>query len=379
VARRRAKRRALIVFGTRPEAIKIIPVIQAMAENPHFEPIICLTGQHREMLDEVLKVFGITPDFDLNIHTPGQSLADVTTRVLTRITPVIEQLKPDVMVVQGDTTSTFSAALSAFYQAVLIAHVEAGYRTADLGQPFPEEANRRLVGELASWHFAANEGCRQNLIAEGHQDWTINVVGNTGIDALFAVLAKDDGLIEGGVRELLGNGLRTVVMTMHRRENWGVPIESACRAAQQLVKGHPDIQILFAVHLNPLVRRSVQGILGGIERVHLLPALDYLTFSKVLAGAELVMTDSGGVHEEALALGKPLLMLRSVSEWPESVASKATLLVGTDERSILDAAESVLEAIDSGTGLPRSENPLADGHAATRIVAALARYLGATT
>ncbi len=370
------KHRALVVFGTRPEAIKIAPVILALRAHPGFEPIVCVTAQHRRMLDEVLGVFKIASDFDLDVMQEGQTLTSITTRALERLAPVLEQSEPDVLVVQGDTTSTFAGALSAFYHGVPIAHVEAGYRTQDLHQPFPEEANRRLVSELADWHFAANEGCRMNLLREGHDDARIRVVGNTGIDALFSVRDLPIENIDSGVRSLLESDKKIVLMTMHRRENWGVPIESACRAARELAAERPDIQILFAVHLNPLVQKTAREVLGDAERVHLLPALDYVTFSKLLSAAVLVLSDSGGVHEEALALGKPLLMLRQVSEWPEAVQSGQTMLVGCDAAAIRKSALRILDALDRGEALPKLANKLADGCAAQRVVDGLAELLG---
>lgn len=369
--------RALVVFGTRPEAIKTIPVVLALREHPGFDVQVCITAQHRNLLDEVLAVFGVSADHDLDIMEEGQSLTQINTRVLTGLASVLEEVRPDLLLVQGDTTTTFAGALSAFYHGVRVAHVEAGYRTGDLHQPFPEEANRRLVSEIADWHFAVNENCRQHLLREGHDPAAITVTGNTGIDALFRVRDMSDDLVEPTVRGLLASGKRTILMTMHRRENWGSPIESACEAARELLAEREDIQILFAVHPNRVVQASARSVLAGVERAHLLPALEYVTFSKLLAAAELVMSDSGGVHEEALALGKPLLMLREVSEWPEAVEAGQTRLVGTDRRRILGSARAVLAALDAGDPLPRLENPLADGRASVRLVEALASALGA--
>lgn len=367
--------RVLIVFGTRPEAIKIAPVVRAMQVSEEFDPIIAVTAQHRTMLDDVLDVFGITPHYDLDIMRQGQSLTEISVRVLEGLSPLLDEARPDAMVVQGDTTTTFIAALSAFYYRIPVAHIEAGYRTGDKYQPFPEEANRRLVSEIAEWHFAVNEGCRQHLLREGHPDESIKVVGNTGIDALIHAGTVSVDLSATPVGGLLESPSTKILMTMHRRENWGAPIESACRAARRLVESHPDLEILFAVHPNPVVQSSARMILQGVERVHLLPALDYLTFSKVLHAADLVMSDSGGVHEEALSLGKQLLMLRNVSEWPEAVASGQTRLVGTNEERIIAEASSVLHALATGEVLPRFENPLADGHAADRVLDYLRTFM----
>jgi len=369
--------RVLVVFGTRPEAIKIAPVVHAMQSSDDFEPIVAVTAQHRRMLDEVLDVFGITPDYDLDIMREGQTLTQISVRALEGLESVLGDARPDVLMVQGDTSTTFIGALAAFYHHVPVAHVEAGYRTGDKYQPFPEEANRRLVSEIAEWHFAVNEGCRQHLLREGHPDEIIRVVGNTGIDALFHVGQIPADLSATPVAGLLDSGATRILMTMHRRENWGPPIESACRAAKRLAQAYPGVEILFAVHLNPIVQTSARAVMEGAERVHLLPALDYLTFSKVLHAADVVMSDSGGIHEEALALGKPLLMLRNVSEWPEAVASGQTRLVGTDEDRIFDEASSVLDALAAGAPLPRLANPLADGHASERVLEHLRMFLAA--
>lgn len=364
-------RKALVVFGTRPEAIKVAPIVAALAEHPSFEPVVCVTAQHREMLDEVLSIFGIDPHYDLDIMTQGQSLTDISVRALSGLAPVIEETSPDLLVVQGDTSTTLMGALSAFYHRVPIAHVEAGYRTADLHQPFPEEANRRLVSEIADWHFAVNEGCRENLLREGHDGARIRVVGNTGIDALMEVQRRSDAVASPAVVDLLHSGRRTILMTMHRRENWGEPIRSVCLAARRIASRRSDAQILFALHPNPVVQQTANEILGAVDNVHLMPALDYVSFSKVLGHADIVMSDSGGVHEEALALGKPLLLLRNVSEWPEAVRSGQTRLVGTDAGVIEEAAVGLLRSMDTGEPLPRLANPLADGQASVRVVEAL--------
>lgn len=367
--------RALVVFGTRPEAIKIAPVIRAMQLSEDFDPVVAVTAQHRTMLDEVLDVFEIVPDYDLDIMSEAQTLTQISVRALEGLSPIMEEARPDLLVVQGDTSTTFIGALAAFYHRVPVAHVEAGYRTGDKYQPFPEEANRRLVSEIAEWHFAVNEGCRQHLLREGHSDEAIKVTGNTGIDALFHAGTTSVDISATPVAGLLDTGVTRILMTMHRRENWGQPIESACRAARRLVEANPDLEILFAVHLNPVVQATARAVLEGVERVHLLPALDYLTFSKVLHATDVVMSDSGGVHEEALALGKPLLMLRNVSEWPEAVESGQTRLVGTDEDRIFSEASVVLDALSAGQPLPRLDNPLADGHASERVLEYLRAFL----
>jgi len=368
--------RILVVFGTRPEAIKVAPVVDAIRRHPGMEVAVAVTAQHREMLDQVLELFEIVPDFDLDIMEPGQSLTDITVRVLAGLGPVIKDVKPDAVLVQGDTTTTFAGALAGLYARLPVIHVEAGYRTNDKLQPFPEEINRRLVSELADLHFAANAECERNLLTEGHSPDAIHVVGNTGIDALKRVAAMRLELADDRVREVVSGDRRVVLMTMHRRENWGAPIEEACRAAKDIAAAHADVDILFATHLNPVVQDAARAVLEDVERVHVLPALDYATFTHVLARADLVMSDSGGVHEEALALGKPLLLLRNVSEWPDALASGAVRLVGTDRGRIVSAATEVIAALDSGVEMPVFSNPLADGRASERVVAVLRGFLG---
>jgi UDP-N-acetylglucosamine 2-epimerase (non-hydrolysing) len=367
-------RTALVLFGTRPEAIKVAPVIFALRESGTIEPVVAVTAQHREMLDQVLELFGIRPAFDLGLMRESQSLAELTARIVTGVGGVIREVRPDVVLVQGDTTTTFAGALSAFYEHVPVAHVEAGYRTGNRYLPYPEEINRRLVSELADLHLAANETCAANLRAEGHPATDIHVVGNTGIDALFRVLA--------GPRDPAGSPARIersshflVLMTMHRRESWGGAIAQACRAARTILERNRDTEIVFATHLNPVVREAAASELAGVERVRLVPALGYAEFARLLEAADIVMSDSGGVHEEALALGKPLLLLRDVSEWPEAIEAGLVRLVGSDETAIVTESERALAFLREGGTWPRATNPLADGHAAERVVRHLADYL----
>lgn len=283
-------RTALVLFGTRPEAIKIAPVVFAMQESSGIEPVVAVTAQHREMLDQVLDLFGIRPAFDLDLMRQNQTLAELTARIIAAVGPVIRDVRPDVVVVQGDTTTTFAGALSAFYEHTPVAHVEAGYRTNDRCLPFPEEINRRLVSELADIHFAANDACRSNLLAEGHPANRIHVVGNTGIDALHRVLAAPGDPQDPEAR--LGRSSRfLVLMTMHRRESWGGPISEACRAARTVVARNPDTEVVFVTHLNPVVRRAAAEELAGVDRVRVVAALGFAEFAKLLESADIVMSD----------------------------------------------------------------------------------------
>jgi UDP-N-acetylglucosamine 2-epimerase (non-hydrolysing) len=367
-------RTALVLFGTRPEAIKIAPVIFAMRETHRIEPVVAVTAQHREMLDQVLDLFGIRPAFDLDLMRESQTLGELTSRIVTGVGSVIREVQPDVVVVQGDTTTTFAGALSAFYEHIAVAHVEAGYRTGDRYLPYPEEINRRLVSELADIHFAANQACESNLLAEGHPATRIHVVGNTGIDALRRILEtpqespRTDWRIQRSSRYL-------VLMTMHRRESWGRAISQACRAARSVLERNPDTEVVFATHLNPVVRDAAASEFAGVERVRLVPALGYAEFARLLESADIVMSDSGGVHEESLALGKPLMLLRDVSEWPEAIEAGLVRLVGTNENAIVFEAERILAFLRGGGQWPRSRNPLADGRASERVVQHLVAYL----
>jgi UDP-N-acetylglucosamine 2-epimerase (non-hydrolysing) len=304
----------------------------------------------------------------------SQTLAELTARIVTGVGSVIREVRPDVVLVQGDTTTTFAGALSAFYEHVPVAHVEAGYRTGNRYVPYPEEINRRLVSELADLHLAANETCAANLRAEGHPATAIHVVGNTGIDALFQVLARPRGPA-GSPARIERSARFLVLMTMHRRESWGGAIAQACRAARTILERNRDTEVVFATHLNPIVREAAASELAGVERVRLVPAVGYEEFARLLESADIVMSDSGGVHEESLALGKPLLLLRDVSEWPEAIKAGLVRLVGSDETSIVTEAERTLTFLRGGGAWPRVTNPLADGRSADRVVRHLAAYL----
>jgi UDP-N-acetylglucosamine 2-epimerase (non-hydrolysing) len=368
------RRRVLVAFGTRPEAIKLAPVVERLRERPDvFETTVVVTAQHREMLDQVLRIFGITPDHDLDIMRPGQTLTDLTTRSLTGLGPIMESVRPDAVVVQGDTTTTFAAALSAFYHKVPVAHVEAGLRSLDLSQPYPEELNRRLTSVIARWHFAPTNTARDQLLAERVDPLSIHVTGNTVIDALLEVAGRPHEFEPGPVADALASGRRIVLMTMHRRESWGDGVRQACEAARLIVSHRPDVHLLFALHLNPDVQSVAHEVLGDVDRVNLLGPLDYAAFVHLMRASTLILSDSGGVQEEAPSLGKPVLVLREVTERPEAVAAGTVRLVGVNRDRIRAEADRLLDDVDAYTAMARAANPFGDGHAAERIAEILAR------
>lgn len=360
--------RFVTVFGTRPDAIKMAPVV---LELKRYEPIIkvdvVVTGQHREMLDQVLDVFKIIPDYDLNIMQHGQSLTQITARVLTGLEPIFNELKPDVVFAQGDTSTTFVAGLAAFYHRAKFAHVEAGLRTHNKYNPFPEEMNRVLAAPLADYHFAPTTMAEQNLLREAVDPKRIWVTGNTGIDALLSVAAMDHEFEQPELEALRHTGLRTVLLTSHRRENWGEPLTDICRAALQLIDMHKDIQIVFPMHRNPIVRKTVEAMLGAKDRITLTEPPDYKPFVKLQQLAELILTDSGGVQEEAPSLGKPVLVLRETTERQEGVNAGTALLVGTDTNRIVTEADALLTDKSHYHQMAAAANPYGDGTAAEQI------------
>lgn len=362
--------KALVVFGTRPEAIKLAPVIKAMQECPDITPVICVTGQHREMLDQVLEIFDIQPDVDLDLMTPGQSLAGLAAGLITRVTEVLVEIKPDVAVVQGDTSTAFLAGLAAFYQQIPVAHVEAGLRTNRRYSPFPEEMNRRFISCFAEWHFVPTERARLALLAENHADSNIHVVGNTVIDALLSVrgLVRSRGLVGNPDLAELLDMKRFVLITGHRRENFGKGFESICRAIAELAAAHPDVQWVYPVHLNPNVRGVVHEMLGGFDNIHLIAPLDYLDFVWLMDASTLILTDSGGVQEEGPSLGKPILVMRETTERPEAVEAGVALLVGTDRRLIVEHATRLLGDQAVYRSMTTRQNPYGDGTSARQIV-----------
>jgi UDP-N-acetylglucosamine 2-epimerase (non-hydrolysing) len=369
------KRRVMFCFGTRPEAIKLAPVIQELARHPReFEPVVLVTAQHRHMLDQVLRVFELRPDYDLNLMRPGQSLADVTVGVLRGVERVLRRARPDVVIVQGDTTSALAAALAAFYRQIPLGHVEAGLRTNDKYSPYPEEMNRRLVSSLADLHFAPTQGARDNLLREGVHRGRIRVTGNTVVDALNTIRRSEAKWHVPALDEIAAKQ-RIILVTAHRRESFGPGFERICRALQMLVERDADVEVVYPVHLNPNVRRSVRAVLGGVQRIHLIEPLDYLPFVRLMERSYIILTDSGGIQEEAPALGKPVLVMRDVTERPEAVEAGTAELVGTDPDVIVSATERLLRSVAAYRKMARARNPFGDGHASVRIASALGRFV----
>jgi UDP-N-acetylglucosamine 2-epimerase (non-hydrolysing) len=360
--------RIACIVGTRPEAVKMAPVILALKREAWAEVIVVATAQHRHLLDQVLALFGIVPDVDLDLMRPGQALSDLTARVVSGLDTAFDALGPDVVLAQGDTTTVMGAALVAFYRRIPFGHVEAGLRTGDLDNPFPEEMNRKVAGILARWHFAPTETSRANLQAEGTSEATIHVTGNTVIDALLDVAPRATDI---GVP--LDDAKRLILVTAHRRENFGAPMDEACRAIRTLADARSDCEFLFPVHPNPNVGRSVDRWLRDHPRIHLVAPLEYAPFVAAMRRATLVLTDSGGVQEEAPALGKPVLVLREETERPEAVAEGVVALVGCDHDRIVAAVGRLLDDPAAYAAMAKGVSPYGDGHAAARIVAVLAR------
>jgi len=368
--------KVLTVFGTRPEAIKMAPLVHALAKDPHFEAKVCVTAQHREMLDQVLNLFSIVPDYDLNIMSPGQGLTEITCRILQGLKPVLESFKPDVVLVHGDTTTTAAASLSAFYQRIPVGHVEAGLRTGDLYSPWPEEANRTLTGHLAMYHFAPTENSRQNLLRENLSDKRIFVTGNTVIDALFWVrdrVMNDEALnTDLSLRfPFLNTGKKMILVTGHRRESFGQGFEKICHALAEIAASNPDVQIVYPVHLNPNVSEPVNRILGHVDNVMLIEPQEYLPFVWLMNHAWLILTDSGGIQEEAPSLGKPVLVMRETTERPEAIDAGTVRLVGTDSQRIVNEVTRLLRDEEEYQRMSRAHNPYGDGRACERILSAL--------
>lgn len=375
--------KVIIVFGTRPEAIKMAPVIRLLKVDQRFQPRICVTAQHRQMLDQVLRLFNIIPDIDLDIMMPNQDLFSITARVLEGLRAVLVQEKPDLVLVQGDTTTTFVTALAAFYLNIPVGHVEAGLRTGNLRAPFPEEANRVLTTRLASLHFAPTETNRQNLLREQVPPERIRVTGNTVIDALLWVRAQLSGRDERAWRDCFGSfwpvlsaSKTMILVTGHRRENFGRGFVSICMALRDIARKHPEWDIAYPVHLNPNVQKPVHELLANLPNVHLLKPLDYEPFVYLMNRAALILTDSGGVQEEAPSLGKPVLVMRETTERPEAVAAGTVMLVGTDQRNIVAQTEGILLDPARYQRMATAHNPYGDGRAAQRIVDALAQMAG---
>lgn len=359
--------KVLFVFGTRPEGIKMAPIIKEIQKRNKFKCYTCVTGQHREMLDQVLEIFDIEPDYDLNIFKKGQSLTDVTTKTLEGLENILDELKPDILLVQGDTTTVFAAALAAFYKKIKIGHVEAGLRSGNLYSPYPEEANRKLTGVISNYHFAPTESNRQNLIEEGYDEKNIFITGNTVIDALkYSV--REDFVFDDEILNDLDYNRDVVLLTAHRRENWGKPMEDIFKAIRRVVLERENLEIVFPRHLNPIVRDAAEKYFADLDRVHLIEPLSYLPFSNLMARVKFVVTDSGGVQEEAPALGKPVLVLRNETERMEGVEAKTAKLVGTKEQDVYQSIVSLLDDKDLYDEMAKAINPYGDGHAAEKIV-----------
>lgn len=372
--------KVLTVFGTRPEAIKMAPLVRALAEHPSIDSSVCVTAQHRQMLDQVLELFEIRPEHDLDIMRPGQDLYAITTSILQRIGEVYQQVKPDVVLVHGDTTTTFAASLAAFYQRIPVGHVEAGLRTGNLYSPWPEEANRQLTSVLTRLHFAPTATSRDNLLRENVEASRIHVTGNTVIDALLAVKAKIEASSELSGQMLqrfpfLADEARMVLITGHRRENFGGGFERICEAIGTLARRHPDVRFVYPVHLNPNVREPVQRLLSSASNIHLIEPQDYLPFVYLMMRSSIILTDSGGIQEEAPSLGKPVLVMRDTTERPEAVEAGTVRLVGTDADTIVAGVHELLTDREAYERMSFAHNPYGDGRACARIVDALITHL----
>ncbi len=359
--------KVMSVFGTRPEAIKMCPLVKQLQKTPGIESIVCLTGQHRQMLDQVTEIFGVTADYDLNIMRPKQTLTTITTDILLKIEEVLKEAKPDVVLVHGDTTTSFAVALAAFYQQIAVGHVEAGLRTFNPYSPFPEEMNRCLTGRLATLHFAPTQKNMQNLKNEGLTK-NVFITGNTVIDAFQTTVRKDYQFKAPELADFDPKNGRLILMTAHRRENLGEPLENICRAVRRLVQEFPDVNVVYPVHLNPAVRQTVFSILGDTDRVHLIEPVDVEDMHNLMDRSYLVMTDSGGLQEEAPSCGVPVLVLRTETERPEAVEAGTVKVVGVDEDTIYQEAVTLLTQQDAYDKMAKAVNPYGDGHASERIV-----------
>lgn len=371
------KLKLMTVFGTRPEAIKMCPLVLEMRKYPEYiQPIVAVTAQHREMLDQVLDLFGIVPDYDLNIMTSGQTLYDVTTRALMGLKPVMEEAKPDMVLVHGDTTTTFAGALAAFYAQIPVGHVEAGLRTGNKYSPYPEEMNRKLTGAMADMHFAPTATSKGNLLKENVNPASILITGNTVIDALQTTVHGDYHFADEDFNRVFATGHKLILMTTHRRENLGEPMRHVYRALKSVLETHENVEAIFPVHKNPKVREIVNQELGHLSRVHLIEPMDYEPFANLMAKVDIVLTDSGGIQEEAPALGKPVLVLRDTTERPEAVEAGTVKLVGTAYEDVLQETNRLLDDAEHYRSMAEAANPYGDGKACERIIKAILRKNG---
>ncbi len=370
--------RVMVIFGTRPEAIKMAPVIAQLRQcSAEVDTCVVVTAQHRQMLDQVLDAFHIEPDYDLDIMQPGQSLTDVTVHALTSLEGVMDSQKPDMVLVQGDTTTAFAGGLAAFYRQIPIGHIEAGLRTGDKYNPFPEEANRRLIDALADQCFAPTRTAQEALWAEGVPEAHILVTGNTVIDALLAAAAREHSFTIPVLHQVhFGSPFRTLLVTAHRRESHGAPLRDICNALRDLLMARSNLQLVFPVHLNPRVRETVWSILGDAERALLINPLGYIDFVHLMNCADLIVTDSGGIQEEAPALGKPVLVIRDTTERPEAIAAGTARLVGTGRENIVASVSRLLDDPAEYARMKHAVNPYGDGHAAQRVVESVRHFLG---
>lgn len=361
------KIKVMTVFGTRPETIKMAPLVKELKSREEIETIVCVTAQHRQMLDQVLNAFQITPDYDLDIMKQGQTLSDITTRVLQGLQDVIKEVQPDIVLVHGDTTTTFAGALAAFYNQVAIGHVEAGLRTYNKYSPFPEEANRQFVGVISDMNFAPTEQSKDNLLKEGKNPETIIVTGNTAIDALQTTVRED---YEHEIIDWVGDS-RMIMLTAHRRENLGEPMRNMFRAIKRIIEKYEDIKVVYPVHLNPIVVQTAEEIFGDCDRVKLIKPLEVLDFHNLLNKSYLILTDSGGIQEEAPSLGKPVIVLRDTTERPEGIAAGTLKLAGTNEAVIYELIDELLSDDVEYARMSQASNPYGDGFASKRIVDAI--------
>jgi UDP-N-acetylglucosamine 2-epimerase (non-hydrolysing) len=372
--------RVLSIFGTRPEAIKMAPVVHRLGADPDFESIVCVTAQHRDMLDQVLDLFELVPEEDLDLMLPGQNLHDLSARAISGLRPVLEKHRPDVVLVHGDTTTSLCAALAAFYLRIPIGHVEAGLRTGDLSSPFPEEGNRVLTDKLSSFHFAPTQRAADNLLREGvPKDW-VQVTGNTVIDALLWIRDRlepisDFSSVYGSAGPLLAENRPFVLVTGHRRESFGGGFQRICKALKRIAQTHPEVDLVYPVHLNPNVQAPVNSLLSSQPNIHLIPPLAYMDFVRLMDRCHFILTDSGGIQEEAPSLGKPTLVMRDKTERPEGVAAGVVKLVGTDEEKIFSHSHALLTEPGTYADMTRGGNPYGDGKASDRIAEALRKRL----
>lgn len=360
--------KVMTIFGTRPEAIKMAPVIKSLTENPNIIHKSCVTAQHRDMLDQVLSIFDIVPEYDLNIFSPGQSLSDIMEKSLKGLEQAIKDFKPDLVLVQGDTSTVFAGALAAFYNGVKIGHIEAGLRSGNLYSPFPEEANRKLTGILSNFHFAPTEDSRKNLLNEGYNEENIYVTGNTSIDSLLEITKKPFIFEDDKLKNIDFENKKIILLTSHRRENLGEPMKNIFSAVKRIVDKYEDCEVVFPIHLNPKVRNIANSILGESKKVHLIEPMDYLPFANLQKKSYFIVTDSGGIQEEAPTLGKPILVIREETERPEGIQAGTAKLVGTSEEKVFENMDKLMSNKNEYKKMASAVNPYGDGTAAKKIV-----------